>query len=86
MLLAADTGISIPGTWSHQCSTGQELNRGVGGAFVPQQYSDECEEGADDDKGLVVHTSSQAAHDPKSPDENNQAFNKTLLEFFPLSL
>ena len=67
VLLAADAGIPHPGTGSHEGGPGQEVHWGVTGASVPQQHGDECEEGADDNEGLVVHPSSQAAHGHKSP-------------------
>lgn len=72
MLLAADASIADLRTRGHRGSTGQEAYGGVTRAAVPQQHSDECEEGADNDEGLVVHPSSQAAHYHNLPVQHKQ--------------
>lgn len=77
VLLAADAGVPHPGTGRHQGGAGQEAQGGVTGAAVPQQHRDECEEGADDDEGLVVHPSSQAAHGHDSPARHETSVRRT---------
>lgn len=67
VLLAAYTGVPHPGAGSHQGGMRQEPEGGVAGATVPQQHSDEGEEGADDDEGLVVHPCSQTTHGSDLP-------------------
>lgn len=67
VLLAADAGVAHLGTRRGQGGARQEAEGGVTGAAVPQQHGDEREERADDDEGLVVDPSGQAAHGYSSP-------------------